>query len=481
MTIFGSQRLGVHNATADIDCLFVAPCFVSREEFFTSFVELLRSRSDTSLVFAVPEAYTPVVKFNFEEQPIDMLFVSLSLSQIPARIDTLDISYLKGLDEQGVRSINGPRVAGWIFKLVPNEETFRITLKAIKYWAKQRGLYSNVLGFLGGVNYAIMVAFVCQRYPYANPATLVCKFFNLFVQWQWPNPIMLSSIEGKGADPSIRPLPVWNPKLNLKDGHHLMPIITPAYPAMNSSYNVGIPQFRLIQEEILRAQYICQELPRDAPIESMNDEILWLWEDLFQSATENFFQRHPRYIQVDVIATSAEDHRAWFGWCESRLRLLFLSLEQPPLIFCHPQANCFHRSYVYVETAVATAAAKTEAPKITAYSSSFFIGLSFRSGMKCVDVTPSIQEFLTRVNSWENKKKGMDLLIMPHTRDTIPTFVHNTVSYFLVIANKSFLFPSLSLISFLSISSFRLLRLLELVAVLLQEIRLDDRRLGYPQ
>ena len=93
---------------------------------------------------------------------------------------------------------------------------------------------------------------------------------------------------------------------------HLMPIITPVYPAMNSSYNVGIPQFRLIQEEIQRAQFICQQL---AAIQgggggggsgsgsgmlgeervTSSDKILWLWQDLFQSATEDFFQRHPRY------------------------------------------------------------------------------------------------------------------------------------------------------------------------------------------
>lgn len=33
-----------------------------------------------------------------------------------------------------------------------------------------------------------------------------------------------------------------------------------------------------------------------------------------------------------------------FGWVESRLRLLILALEQPPMVFCHPIANCFHRS-----------------------------------------------------------------------------------------------------------------------------------------
>ena len=129
LTIFGSQRLGVHNASADIDVLCIAPEFITRELFFEKFVDLLRHRTDTSLVFAIPDAYTPVVKFNFKNTPIDMLFVSLPVKGISRSIDTLDISYLKRLDEKGVRSINGPRVAEYILKLVPNEQNFRTTLK----------------------------------------------------------------------------------------------------------------------------------------------------------------------------------------------------------------------------------------------------------------------------------------------------------------------------------------------------------------
>ena len=49
LTIFGSQRLGVHNASADIDVLCMAPEFITRELFFEKFVDLLRQRNDTSL------------------------------------------------------------------------------------------------------------------------------------------------------------------------------------------------------------------------------------------------------------------------------------------------------------------------------------------------------------------------------------------------------------------------------------------------
>ena len=46
-----------------------------------------------------------------------------------------------------------------------------------------RGCYSNSLGFLGGVSWAILMARVCQLYPNAAPATLVQKFFRVFDQW----------------------------------------------------------------------------------------------------------------------------------------------------------------------------------------------------------------------------------------------------------------------------------------------------------
>lgn len=251
--IFGSTKLGVNTVDADIDLLCLAPNFITKNDFFLIFCNLLGELPNITMVTSIPDAYTPVIKFNMDNIAIDMIFVSLSkYSVVPSHIDLLDDSILDELDEQSVRSLNGVRVAEYITRLMPNFSTFCMALRAIKHWARQRGIYSNVLGYLGGVNYAILVAYICLLYPKACPAVLIHKFFMVYLRWPWPNPVLLTEIQDRpnsvSSSGSGRYLPVWNNRTNAKDATHIMPIITPTYPSMNSSYNVGPPQYRAIVE-----------------------------------------------------------------------------------------------------------------------------------------------------------------------------------------------------------------------------------------
>jgi poly(A) polymerase len=130
---------------------------------------------------------------------IDLIYARLWQPTVPANLDLSDERTMQQIDESCVRTANGPRTATEILSLVPNIETFCMALKCIKLWAKRRAIYSNAMGYFGGVAWAILVARVCQLYPNGCPATIISRFFRIFFTWSWPSPVVLKYLV-KGRD-----------------------------------------------------------------------------------------------------------------------------------------------------------------------------------------------------------------------------------------------------------------------------------------
>lgn len=51
---------------------------------------------------------------------------------------------------------------------------------------------------------------------------------------------------------------IWDPCKNPRDRNHIMPIITPAYPCMNSSYNVSASTLWVMMEQFQFGKMICE-------------------------------------------------------------------------------------------------------------------------------------------------------------------------------------------------------------------------------
>lgn len=157
----------------------------------------------------VTDAFVPVIKFEYSGISIDLIFSRVIQKQLsPEFRDLRDSGLLRGLDEKELRSLNGTRVTDEILTLVPEQSTFKLALRAIKLWAQRRALYGNIMGFPGGVAWAMLVARVCQLYPKAATSVIVNKFFLVMSQWRWPQPVLLKPIE-KGS----LPVRVWNPQV----------------------------------------------------------------------------------------------------------------------------------------------------------------------------------------------------------------------------------------------------------------------------
>ncbi|MQM02839.1 hypothetical protein Taro_035619 [Colocasia esculenta] len=396
ISTFGSYRLGVHGPGADIDTLCIGPSYVNREEdFFIILHDILADMEEVTELQPVPDAHVPVMKFKFRGISIDLLYASISLLVVPEDLDISHGSVLHNVDEPTVRSLNGCRVADQILRLVPNVEHFRTTLRCLKFWAKRRGVYSNVTGFLGGVNLALLVARVCQLYPNAVPSMLVSRFFRVYTQWRWPNPVMLCSIEEDELG-----FPVWDPRKNPRDRLHHMPIITPAYPCMNSSYNVSVSTLRVMMEQFQFGHQICE----DIELNKVN------WAAIFEPYL--FFEAYKNYLQVDIIAADADDLRAWKGWVESRLRQLTLKIERDTygMLQCHPYPD------EYVD------------PSKQCSHTAFFMGLLRKQGMKFqegqqFDIRGTVDEFRHEVNMFLFWKPGMEIYVSHVRRKQIPSFV----------------------------------------------------------
>lgn len=333
--ISGSHRLGVRDIGADIDTVCVAPNFCTKQHFFTYLKEDLLKRPEVTDLNAVETAFVPLISFDFRGVSIDLLFARLAQNSVPKDLDILDDNILIGLDEPTEKSLNGPRVTNMIFKLV-GEKTFPnflIVLRCIRKWAKRRGIYGNKLGYLGGVNCNILVAFICQLYPNFTPSALLLRFFNQYKKWEWPQPIMLNNIQQNPfGQLATEERPVWSPVVNAND---LMPIITPAYPAMNSAFNVNPHSLLVMQNEIAQGYAFCESILKKNAWQDINN-----WKKLFEPS--HFFVRYHHYLACHIIGTGDNaESRGWIGFVESRIRRFiqhpFLStLPLLPPIHLHP-------------------------------------------------------------------------------------------------------------------------------------------------
>ncbi|XP_076025149.1 poly(A) polymerase type 3-like [Genypterus blacodes] len=390
---FGSYRLGIHAKGADIDAVCLAPQHVGREDFFTSFYEKLKQQEEAKDVQAVQDAFVPIINLVFDGVEIDLLFAQVALNNIPNNPEILNDNLIKNIDKRCVRSLNGCRVAEEILNLVPNVDTFRLALMAIKLWAKRQDIYSNVLGFLGGVSWAILSARICQLYPNATASTLVCKFFKVYNMWLWPFPILL-----KRAIDLDFGYPVWDPRVNFADRAHLMPIITPSYPHQNSSYNVTASTKVIMVDKIRRGLEVTLEIQQGKAD----------WPKLFE--TQDFFKKYKHYIVLLASAPTGAQGSTWFHLVESQIRHFVGNLENHlsvSLAHIHPKSF----------------PGPKEAFDKAMTSTMWFIGVLFKkaggSEILNVNLTPELEAFAEHMYTKASKSNMVEegfLISVKYTR-----------------------------------------------------------------
>lgn len=157
-------------------------------------------------------------------------------------------------------------------------------------------------------------------------------------------------------------------QINLADRFHLMPVITPAYPQQNSTFNVT-SSTRAIMKTAL-----------DAGLVTAQEIVLGKagWEKLFEPF--NFFGKYKHYVVLMASSTTGKDQVEWSGLVESKIRHLVGALEKNrsiELVHVNPEAF------------------PCPDPKVNKQCSMWFIGLSFKKIEKLnINLTYDIRTFI---------------------------------------------------------------------------------------
>ncbi|KAJ4893038.1 Nuclear poly(A) polymerase 3 [Raphanus sativus] len=298
---YGSYGLGVHGSQSDIDALCIGPFFATiAEDFFIDLRDLLKSRAEVSEIHCVKDAKVPLIRFKFDGILVDLPYAQLRLLSIPNNVDVLNPFFLRGIDETSWRSLSGVRANQCILQIVPSVELFQSLLRCVKLWAKRRGVYGNLNGFLGGVHMAILAAFVCGYEPNATLSSLVASFFSTFAYWQWPTPVVLlrDAYAAAGSPPG------------------LMPIQLPCGGRQYCNSNITRSTFYKIMSEFLRGHHLMKDYLKP----SFN------WTSLFEPYP--YATTYAWFVKIHLSADNQEGLSDWVGWVKSRFRCLLIKIEE---------------------------------------------------------------------------------------------------------------------------------------------------------
>lgn len=202
--------------------------------------------------------------------------------------------------------------------------------------------------------------------------------------------------------------------------YQVMPILTPAYPSMNSSFNVSTHTLAVMKDELKRALGIVQDILNKGGAD---------WSPLFDPS--DFFAVHQHYLAVDVYTESEDEEQAWCGFCESRIRKLVESLAYIPQL-C--RIRTFTKKYPlsFVETQAShpsngVNAAQDAAAKPTKFGVCFFVGFDIDRRQlrgREVSIDNSVDYFKHNdLYRWNKRTPTMDVKITPVVWKNLPECV----------------------------------------------------------
>lgn len=260
----GSFRLGLVEESSDVDMVVAATADCgTREDVMERMCEVLKSHSSVTDLNFIRAARIPLVSCKFSNVEFDIAVAMI----LKNKENSMELSKIRGIDDANEGALGGPRHTEYILKHVKAPQVLGEALRRVRQWAKARELYGSKFGFLGGVSWSLMTAFIAHFETSAE--SIVRMFFRMFSKWAWDSkPVTLSKL-----------------RQNDIPSQFSMAVMTPVAPVINSSQTVNRFTREVIVEELTRAAMMME-----------NNKS---WEEIVAPVTrEEFLKRYKFTLSV---------------------------------------------------------------------------------------------------------------------------------------------------------------------------------------
>jgi len=228
----------------------------------------------------------------------------------------------------------------------------------------------------------------------------------MWAQWDWNRPVLLTRMPAFSlfvATPLEKVFEMqWNPLGNLKDRQHLMPIITPVFPCLNSSHKVLKSTLRVLTKEFAQAFRVLSSCSRSNSLSNGNP-----WAMLL-SKPVRFFYSFDIYLELEMSCADLNLVDWWARHVFHKLTLLTASIETHDYIWPRPlpfiiRSSCKKKRYVYI--GIDADAHKYMRDAVNSNTS------KKHENDIVVDISSSTSSFAQTVgSSFKHRNRGMDLV-----------------------------------------------------------------------
>lgn len=300
--VTGSQRLGCALPGSDLDLLAVLPGPVDLEALEARVRAALPEASGVRRVEAIR---VPGLELCAAGLDVDLTIVDVGATppeQAVAR--RLELGEAAAMALSAVTDadavLEAVEAAGRRTRATRRRAAFPGLARAVKAWARARGLDAAPFGGLPGIAWLVLAARTVRDARDLHPGPLLARFFGTWAAWDWRRPIAL--------DPSA-------PEVGAPEDP--VRIATPTPPVRSCSDAVGAAGLATLSEELYAAWEAVE-----AALSAGRDPLPEL------CAPPALHRRHAAWAVITVEASGPEGLPAAVGWVRGRIRALLAALER---------------------------------------------------------------------------------------------------------------------------------------------------------